>query len=666
MSTVPTLFEQQNPGNFTDIGGPDDSGSTDPTGLNYFKLYPAPNLNVPTPPSGPPTNNFVATLNKTQFSNSFDARVDQIFNQSNQFFARYTYNKVDTFTPGELPAVPGSVFGLSNVSQIYPGGAVADFAGTANQKAQNIQLNFVHLFSPNSILELKAGYTRINNLSLPLNSQYELNATPAFLIPGVNIATNLSGLAETFFPGTPYAGIGDGIFLPLRDLDNTFQYAGSTTLTRGSHNIKFGAVLIRRQVSNLQSSFGTGLWLGVITGFPSMVTGGPFFVERSNSLVTPGYRTWEPGFYIQDDWRVNRWLTLNLGVRYDIFTPFTEPHNNISNCICNPTTGDDTILVARVNASSTAGISTDYKDFAPRLGFAASPGHGVVIRGGFGLSYFPENYTSVGNLKNPPFISAFNGVTTFGAGLPIVLTPVSATAPSGPINAEALNYRSGYLEQFNLQVQKQFGENVVSVGYVGEMGHHLGMWIPNINMASALPGFDPTTVTPNTLPFSNLTQVQLLNSEGTSSYNAFQATFVRRLRAGLTVDANYTFAHAIDDVSSVDNWGGGNGGYGVLVNQIASYDRGNSDLMIPQRIAVAVNYELPFGKSFTGAKKIALADWQLNTIVTWQTGLPYTVTNATSKRNRRDRQYRPRRYRQAKSTSWRSTDCLGSVNCGVV
>jgi hypothetical protein len=518
------------------------------------------------------------------------------------------------------------VFGLSGVPQIYPGGAVADFAGQANQKAYNGQLNFLHVFTPNLILELKAGYTRIDDKSQPLNGGFMLNNTPAFAIPGTDVRPDTVGLAEVYFPSSPYAVVGDGIFLPLTELDNTFQYRGSVTYVRGRHTIKTGADLIRRQASWLQNSFGTGLWLGVIsnpTTLASLLTGGPFFVERSNELLVPGYRTWEPGFFVQDDWRATRWLTLNLGVRYDIFTPFTEAHNGISNF--DPAT--NTILVAGVNASKTAGVHTDYKDVAPRLGFAATLGHGTVVRGGFGMSYFPTNYASPGDLKNPPFVGTFNGVTTFSAGFPAI-TPVSATNPSGPINAEALNYRSGYLEQFNLQIAKQLGSNVFTVGYVGNLGRHLGIWVPNLNEASELPNFNPATLTPNVLPFPNLGQVQYITSEGSSSYNTLQATFVRRYANGLTLDANYNLAHGIDDVVGLDLWGGGNGGYGALVNQISAYERGNSDLMIHQRFSASVNYEIPFGKSITDNRRLVLSGWQVNLIETWQTGAPFSVTNS--------------------------------------
>src|SRR5262249_4325780 len=119
-------------------------------------------------------------------------------------------------------------------------------------------------------------------------------------------------------------------------------------------------------------------------GFANFIFGAPVTVARTTSLYKPGYRLWETGFYAQDDWRVNNWLTLNLGLRYDVFTAKTEAHNRLSNF--------DPVkvlaLVAGQNSDETAGISTDYGNIAPRFGFAATIGHDMVLRGGVGLSYY--------------------------------------------------------------------------------------------------------------------------------------------------------------------------------------------------------------------------------------------------------------------------------------
>jgi hypothetical protein len=138
------------------------------------------------------------------------------------------------------------------------------------------------------------------------------------------------------------------------------------------------------------------------------------------------------------------WLTLNLGVRYDVFTQFTERHNRLSNF--DPTTG--TLIVAGVNGvSDTAGVPNDYSNFAPRFGFAASLPHQFVLRGGFGMSFFPDNYGTSGDRQNQPFVTTFGPDFNYNIslGLPIP-TLSSVTNPQGSIGtAMALNFRNAYI-----------------------------------------------------------------------------------------------------------------------------------------------------------------------------------------------------------------------------
>ncbi len=142
-----------------------------------------------------------------------------------------------------------------------------------------------------------------------------------------NVNTPISdatGLAMVVTVGAGTLGFG-GLYNPVKDQDNTFQYIGSMTWSRSNHNIKTGAALIRRQLTSFQSSYGEGLW--IFLGLPNLLQGNVFEVQRALSLVVPHIRVWEPSVYIQDDWHVARNLTLNLGLRYDLYTPFTEISN---------------------------------------------------------------------------------------------------------------------------------------------------------------------------------------------------------------------------------------------------------------------------------------------------------------------------------------------------
>ncbi len=676
-STVPTAAEQAlGPAGIV-AADPATAGlSVDPIAANLFKLYPLPNIGAP----GQETNNFLFDPNRTQFSTTFDGRVDHRFSNNDLFYARFTSNNVSSVIPTNLPNV--TVNGVS----INPGNGQFGFAGPAKDIAYNGQLNYTHIFSSNLLLELKAAYTRIDNTSNSPNSG--TNAATAVGFPS-NI--NYGPLATSGLPLINIAGfapLGDSNFVPIVDISNTFEYSGAVTYNHGAHSLKFGAALIRRQAQNQQSSNGVG---NINFGLPedggsaslnnlATFLVGAFTAEgRNTDLFTPNYRSWEPGFYAQDSWKVRPWLTLNYGLRYDIYTPFTEADGRISNF--DPAT--NTLLVPAhalavlnsqgvnttgiVASSDTAGLNTTYSNVEPRVGFAASLGHDTVLRGGFGIASFPGNYTSNASLKNAPFNGVYapsiNGqgcqstlatqieststgsstlptcetglgqTTALGQGIPIPV-PQALNSPSLSLpDNVALNFRTSYVEQFNLLLQKEFGQNVITIGYVGSVGRHLPVVINDINVPDPLTApaslrgpdgrFD-TRPTAAILP--GLGGVGEYESIGSSSYNSLQASFQRRYHNGLTVSVNYTYSHSIDDATTL-SYEGQEGFGNADPFAIKQFETGNSDLDLRHRFVGTATYELPFGKNFTGAKKLALAGWQANTVLIWNSGSPFTITD---------------------------------------
>ena len=175
-----------------------------------------------------------------------------------------------------------------------------------------------------------------------------------------------------------YASLGDATFVPLITVNKTLQISGSLTRTRGAHNIKAGAGLVSRRLRQFQSAsaVGTVAFTTALTdngagsggnAVASFLLGYPSTVGRTHTLFDPHYRTKEPSVYVQDDWRATPWLTVNAGLRYDVFTPLTEEGNHLSNIDLSSLK----LLVAGQNGvSETAGIDTDYSNLAPRAGFA--------------------------------------------------------------------------------------------------------------------------------------------------------------------------------------------------------------------------------------------------------------------------------------------------------
>ncbi len=620
----------------------------DPIALKFAALLP-----LPTGP-GINTTNYASSPVRPQDASTFDARVDHRLNDKMNMFGRYSFNDVTTVQPPGFPAATGG---------INPGG-VFSFAGPNESRAQNIQLNLVRTLRPNLLLELRTGYTRVAIQSKTINDGK--NAAndlgfPCTAVSCVNIGDQQTfGLPRVVIQG--FQDLGDVWFVPLLNFSNTFQYNGALTWTRGAHNIKMGASLIRRQFSFTQSRSGRGGFTfnahannaPSLTNFglANFIVGTPVTIERVTSLYKPGYRTWETGAFVQDDWRATNWLTLNLGLRYDVFTPKTEQYNRLANF--DPINA--TILAAGENSNSTVGIKTDYKNFAPRFGFAATLKPGTVLRGGIGWSFFPGDYASNGLLKNPPFTAALTcgtsttgsltntgcpaGTGTFAQGAPRPVEPSAFPRVNGALNLAAiipstigamdLDFKSSYNIQFNLTLEKQFGNNVASIAYLGTQGRRMAMAIPDINRA--LPSGSATA---NPRPFATraprITTIGYLTPQGNASYNALQLSFNRRFSRGLSVTSGFTWAHGVDEVTGL---GTSTGGYGMfagpfdqVVANVKRYDRATSDFNIKYRWSFGANYELPWGKDLKGLAGQVLGGWQTNGTVTWQTGLPFTVTN---------------------------------------
>ncbi len=615
-STVPTSYERQHPGDFSDVGGPIvPSTRFNPIGVSLFNLYPLPNK-----PGA--VNNYVSNPKRIQYATTLDLKIDHHFNDSNTMSATYDYNPVSTELPGSFPVVKLNGLSVNPSPDFINGGASI---GTQNATSQGSQLSYVHIFRPELLLELKAGFTRINIASLPLN--YGTNVSEQLGFVNANISSEASALAQIVPIG--YTGLGSGFYLPNFDVNNTFQYHGVLTYAKGSHNIRMGAALIRRQLNQFGATFSPtgGFFFQPIPGLTpytnamaNLLVGTSTFAFRGNQLYRPGYRFWEPSVFVQDDWRATRWLTLNLGLRYEIFTPASEAHNSFSNFDMNTLK----IVLPGQGTNSTLGVKTDYTNVAPRLGFAASLGHSMVVRGGFGISYYPAEIQGAIAPLNPPFF--FQCLPCLGTRFPTLPLPVlgSITNPSGLVTNKPPDFRPSYLRQFNLFFQKEIAGNVFSIGGLGEQGRNL-LWQTDLDRPAPPGPGKPTPALIYATQLPAVTGINTFTNRGISNYYALQTTFARRYKAGLTLNANYTWAHGLSDS---DNGSGSSNNSGLLPNN-PLYDYGNSDLDIRHRVALSATYEIPFGKSLTGVAHQAVAGWRLNVIGFYQTGLPFTVTNQT-------------------------------------
>jgi hypothetical protein len=626
--TVPTVQENPNcPGNtsgnydFTDNGGTmlTANSGLDAVGLAYLKMYPCPNTN-----GTATSNNYVASNNKTQYALSGDGHIDQNFKNGDVLFGRYSYNNVNTFMPGAFPAVTIAS------ETIQPNGVLSQFPGLSITKAHNLQFNYVHQVKSNLILELKAGYTRIAIDSESLNSTSSISQKIGLVNVNTSSAPHTNGLMPIAFLSGGYAGPGDSYYLPIINTNNTFQYMGSLSYTRGSHNIKLGAQLTKRQLNYFQSSFPLGYVnfaasSGIGNAMENLLLGTPYSYSRANALFMPGYRTAEPAFYIQDDWHVNPKLTVNVGLRWETFTAFTEVHDKYANF------NYPTLTLITASQSRHIGINTNYKNFGPRVGFSQSLWKGSVVRGGFGISYYPLPVQGQISVANPPY-TASASCTGYSCGnwwptLPSSI-PSSATNLAGGLSYAPSNFNSAYVQQFNLMLQKQVGANVITLGGIGELGRHLYFLTtanlpqptgPYTNVATSGPGATPALATASVLP--KVSSIAEFAPAATTNYYALQAVFARRFVKGMAFNANYTLAHGLSDAVS---GGAGSELIGAVPSNVR-YDYGDSAVDIRHRMAASLNYQLPFGEDSHGVTAAIKKGWETNVIWAWQTGTGFTV-----------------------------------------
>ncbi len=590
-----------------------------PIAANYIDLFPEPNI-----PGAGITNNYSTVNDFTQDTNTFDARIDHKIGEGDSLYLRYSFNDVTVYTPGLFPRKNG----------IDPGGAVFAFAGESKTKAHGVHLNYIHLMGPRTLLEVKAGYMRFNIDSNPLS--LGTNASQEFGLQNINTEEKFSGLAlagADFYPT-----LGSDAFLPLIIKNNVYQGTVSLSHTRGAHDLKAGVGVILRNYVVDQSSFPLGWYsftanptatapFGGTGGYSlaSMMVGQPWFVLYGRTLGVLEYQTWEPSIYIQDDWRVNNWLSVNLGVRYDVFTPTTEKEDRMSNV--DVETGE--LLFAGQNGvSRSAGVKTDWSNIAPRIGFAATVRPGLVVRGGYGISYAPMNYASGHLMKNVPHTASWSALLP-GSWVsppdPVAPDPETWTGDWGG-GAVDLNFKSDRVHQFNLMVEKEFAGNVLNVGYVGSIGQRMMSEIPDINVPAPGPG----AINPRRPLYAMNSALGSIGNyytnRGVSNYNALQVGLTRRMQAGLTASIHYTWAHALNDIRNVDS--GGTINYAEYPDQIRKYDYGNADTDMRHKAVVTLNYQLPFGKSAEGLAKVLLADWQVNILGFYQSGLPLSFGTA--------------------------------------
>jgi outer membrane receptor protein involved in Fe transport len=588
------------------------SSAQSQVGQNILALYSTHDV-TPNITGTTTANNFLYNPQRIDNSNAFDVKVDHQFTDNDSAFVRFSYAHDNILQPGILPT---PLVG-------------ANISGPAQQPAYQAVLSETHVFSPALLNTVRFGWSRIfitaKNFDNGLNLPTQLGI-PGVIVPGDE--ANTDGLPVMTISGS--TSIGDPGNAPTQIGTNNYQVNDNVTLVRGKHSIDIGAEIVRLQYNMYQTAaeHGSMAYTGTYTGLglADLLLGAPASGTYQYQPGTRGFRQLDLSFYAQDNYKVNDRLSVGLGVRYDNFLgwPWTEVENRMYQF--DPALSTTEVFQVGTNGIPRSGIHGNNANFAPRIGFSYKVLSKTTFHAGYGLYYEAPNVTNSSGLgNNSPAIDywAFNNATYGSPGFNwvsdgFVHTPATTNAlPGAPLYAANLYAKTPYSEQWHASLQQEIGNAYgITVAYIGNTGVHLDGLL-DINQAT--PG---TTATATRRPFPYFAQIWQLQNSLISNYNGLQITAERRGK-DLNFQFSYTYSHSLDENSN---------NLGTIVN---SYDKqadyGNSDNDIPNRFVGSVNYSLPFTGS--GFLQPVIKGWQVNAILSFSDGIPFSVLAGTNQLN---------------------------------
>ncbi len=520
-ATIPTLAQRQAvlTGNFTGIVGQifdpatahlDASGKTvrDPFPNNTIpagRLDPAALRLIgflPQPTSPAATRNFTYNPRISQNTDQFDLRLDQNFAQSDRIFFKYSFDNSSKLDPGVLPAPANASIPIAPYLS-------ADGTGTATDISLtnwSTTLNYTKVFGSATVNEARLGVVRWNQYINPLGNAFA--TASAIGIPGINITDKSGGLPALLVTG--FQVIGDNSTYPENSQTVTFDLGDTLTLVRGSHTWKFGASLVRNRFDGFSNFPARGSYdfngqftrqigaAGSQTALADFALGAPDSVNRNILSGTFGMRYYYLSGFGDDTWRITNRLTLNYGLRHELFAPPLEVHDRWSNF--NLRTAQ--LEIAGRNGSGRRLRNFDLQDFGPRLGatYALTRDRKTVLRTGMGISYVEAGKGGGQLYKNLPFFFNQTFPTDQNAAPPLFLrdglpAPVmpsvndTAALSTGSPTAWDYSLKSARIFQWSFGLQREIrADLLLDIPYVGTRGEPL---IGNVNIDQSFPGPAP-------------------------------------------------------------------------------------------------------------------------------------------------------------------------------
>lgn len=547
----------------------------------YLAIIPLPTIDNPTGEKA----TYVGRFEQDSNLDTFNARLDYILSPRDSLFIRYTQND-------------------SDIQFLNP----ETFAAFPNQGQNNQKF-------------LTVGETRIFSSNLVNNFRYAFNRTTPMEAP--NPPNGFESLA--FIPGqrigdvfiSGYKRFGTDRNTPRSFFQNTNQVSDDLSIVRGAHAMKVGANVQHFDIRGDSSSRNRGEF--TINTLSDFLRG----VSRDFVGLAPGqddtvrhHRQWLVGFYVQDDWKLARKLTLNLGLRYEFISVPKEVDGKVTN-VRDP-------LDPQVSVGDPLFKNPSYKNFAPRVGFVYTPDAKTSVRGGFGVYYDELLYSVYGNMtfKHPPY---FKQVRIANAPFPNVY-PLLA-AGQGLVDTFAIDFdpKSTYRMQYNLNLQRSLGSKLLAnLAYVGSRGFNLWRESDANNAFPLSP--DGTRFAPVATPRRrnpNFANIRFKTADASSFYNALQLGLLARPSSDFRAQVSYTFGKSTDDQSSsLGRTEFANGQARTIDPYNVKLNRGRSDFDVRHSLAVNFNWDLPVGRGKKGVAGVLLEGWQLSGILMAATGIP--------------------------------------------
>ena len=601
---------------------------------------------LPAPNGSGVSNNYLATLLTRDYGDKYDAKIDGQINERMTGFLRFSQRKDNQFYQ---PDIPGPSGGNGN--------------GYVRVLDQAAAAGYTWTITPTSLLEARLGFTHILGGKFPVYlggaSMQDLYGIPggptaSFLTGGLN-TQSVSGFSQ----------FGRQATNPQFQNPTSWDPKVNFSKVAGRHALKMGFEFetIHTEVMDINPVYGLNAYAGQFskpTGSASkdsasfnladFMFGLPSQVQLANYLIT-NYRQHQYFLYLQDDYRVNSKLTLNLGLRWEFATPRWERDNVLTNF--DPSTAS---LIQATGGSlyNRTLVHPDYKDFAPRVGFAYSPSAKTVLRGGYGISYVHLNRLGsadelgingpqvniatvnqtplVNGSANPNFIRSFSG---FPPGFD---SPASFNAVNANISYIPADTRWPYVQTWFLGVQQDLGKNnVLEVGYSGNHSSRLPI-VSDYNQA--LPNLPGGTlgIQPRR-PLQNFGAITWVNPAGIGTYDGLSARYEHRFSSGLYLLNSFTWSKALGNSEQPLEYVSGYYAANPQNIRNLAQERGPSSFDVEFVNATSLVYQLPFGRgrqfgaAWNGLVNALLGGWETTTILSANSGLPIDVSYTPSSAN---------------------------------